>query len=377
MAQRASVLSLLLTIACGREGGALTGGAADAGATGQEVAAPSPDATADSAPDSAPDLGPADLAPAKLELDRPEASFTGAAGCPSPEPVTFRLRNAGASLSGPVTVVFAGPFAAAMDGCSGQSLAAGASCEVEVRFQPVTAGMHTGQMALWAAPGGQVQAMLAGIALVPDSLTVTPISLDFGLVGVGTTSAAKPTEIKNIGGEALTFTGRVQISNTDFLVVSDSCGDTILPPGSTCQVRVAFKPSSRGAKSAVLTATAAGCGGGAIQVSLQATAIDDSLTASPAVLSFGSINVGSASPPRTTTITTKAGNGLGVFSWAIAGRDREQFAVEASTCSSSPAQPCGITVVFRPTSPGDKVAELVVVAAAGATVTVSLSGSGL
>src|SRR4051812_16809875 len=178
MAPRCSVL-LLLVMGCGSAGGALTDGAADVSATSQEVGASSPDAAADIAPlgaDTAPDLGPADLAPAKLELDRTEASFTGATGCLSSQPVTFRLSNAGASVSGAVTVTFAGPFAAAMDGCSGQSLAAGASCEIKVRFQPATAGMHTGQMVLWATPGGQVQAMLAGTA-VPDSVTATPSSL--------------------------------------------------------------------------------------------------------------------------------------------------------------------------------------------------------
>jgi hypothetical protein len=240
------------------------GSAADASTPGQDVAAPSPDATAVAA-DSAPDLGPVDLAPAKLVIDRTEASFTATVGCDPSDPVRFRLSNAGASVSGAAMMVFAGPFAAARDGCSGQSLAGGASCEVEVRFQPVTAGMHTGEVVLWATPGGDVRAKLAGIAVIPGSLRAAPSSVDFGNVGVSATSAPSSIGIKNIGGTALTFSGKVQISNADFLAVMDSCGETILPPSSTCEVRVAFKPTSLGAKSAILTATAAGCGASAVK----------------------------------------------------------------------------------------------------------------
>jgi hypothetical protein len=79
---------------------------------------------------------------------------------------------------------------------------------------------------------------------------------------VGATSAPNPIRIKNVGGKALTFTGKFQISNTDFLVVKDDCGQTTLQPSSTCEVQVAFKPISLGAKSATLTATAAGCAAG-------------------------------------------------------------------------------------------------------------------
>lgn len=376
---------LVFAIGCG-SGGGLPAVLPEAGvevavSAGGDVLVLTPDAAPDAAPvspDSAPDTVLADLAPAKLTFDRAEGDFGVVfRGCDPSRIIFFRLMNAGGSASGPVAVDLTSPFVAAIDGCSGQSLAAGASCEIQVQLQPGTDSLYTGMLLAQATPGGQAQAALKGSGAHGDSLALTPNSADFGPTSVGLTSLPRAFSLKNNGDRPL-MVNRVEVSTPSFIITRNDCGGRMLPPSSQCEIQLAFKPESMGGRSALLTITASGCGGGTIQANLYGTGIDGKISASPAVLSFGSIQVGAASPPLTATIAT-FGTPIRPFTAVIAGQNQDQFAVESSTCASPPPpyQACDIKVVFRPTSSGDKRGELVAVSNLGATVSVSLYGSGI
>ena len=56
----------------------------------------------------------------------------------------------------------AADFAIVTDGCSGMALAPRASCAVDVRFTPQTAGPKNAALFLGATPGGIVGVTLAG-----------------------------------------------------------------------------------------------------------------------------------------------------------------------------------------------------------------------
>jgi hypothetical protein len=62
------------------------------------------------------------------------------------------------------------------------------------------------------------------------------------------------------------------VSTTDFVVTNDECGQGALAANASCRVEVAFRPSTMGAKSAILSVPTHGCGGGPIQARLAGVA---------------------------------------------------------------------------------------------------------
>jgi hypothetical protein len=149
-------------------------------------------------------------------------------------------------------------------------------------------------------------------------------------------------------------------------------------------VQVVFRPVSFMAKSAILTAhfTEPGCAPGNVQASLQGIAGQGAFNLAPIVLSFGTVAVGTDSAPATITATNFGGNPSGALAVALSGLNASQFRITGSTCNGSlpPAPPggtCTVTVVFHPTTAGDKTASVTVSAAGGATATSNLAGSGL
>lgn len=386
MAYRVSLL--LLAMGCG--GGGLpaalpdagvdpgSGGSADVAPPFPDVAPPPSDVAAVS-PDAGPDTDPpVDRAPARLKLDPPAADFGFFVRCDPWKVVTFRVTNDGGSPSGAVALDLKRPFIVKTDGCSGQELGAGATCEVQVQFEPGPDGSYTGMLTVQARPGGQVEAALKGYATHGDALTLTPNSADFGAAMVGTMTAARSFEMRNTGGRSLAVT-EATVSTMDFVIIKDDCAGKPLAGGANCTVEVAFKPTTGGAKSAILTLTASGCGGNAIQASMVGTGISDGPSASPSSINFGTLVVGAESAPVTSTLTNTGGMPTGALTAAIEGVNASQFRIEASTCvgSLAPAASCAVTMVFRPTTVGDKVASLVISMATGAKAVVSLSGSGI
>src|SRR5262249_54859990 len=116
------------------------------------------------------------------------------------------------------------------DGCSSKTLSPGQSCTVSVFFNPGTEGAKSSvlsipsndpdpsenpaRVALSGTGGG-------GSGPVPD-ITVTPLSLDFGSIPAGTTSASQSLTVKNDGTADLTING-ISLTGKAFVKTADSC----------------------------------------------------------------------------------------------------------------------------------------------------------
>jgi hypothetical protein len=98
----------------------------------------------------------------------------------------------------------------------------------------------------------------------------------------------------------------------------------------------------------------------------------EGVTASPGVLSFGSVVTGSTSAAQTVTVTNPTGAAAPVSSVAATG----DFA-QTNTCGSSITSngSCTVSVTFKPTATGVRTGTLTV-NAGGTTSTVNLSGTG-
>ena len=89
------------------------------------------------------------------------------------------------------------------------SLAANATCTITVTFSPTAAGGRAGSVTIADdAPGSPHALTLSGSGSTPaPAVTLTPTSLAFGPLRVGTASAPQSSTLKNTGTASLTIAG--------------------------------------------------------------------------------------------------------------------------------------------------------------------------
>ena len=324
------------------------------------------------------------LAPAKLELTPPTHDFgTHATGTTSASQ-TFTVINIGGVPSGTISTSLsgtdAGQFAKPADNCHGQALAPGASCTLDAVFAPSSVGVKSASLQASASPGGTASASLSGSGAAPANLTISPTSHDFGTQATGTTSASQTFTVINSGGVP-SGTISTSLNGTDagqFAKPADNCDGQVLAAGASCTLDAAFAPSSVGAKSAGIEASASP--GGTASASLSGSgAAPANLTISPTSHDFGTHATGTASAPNTFTVTNSGGVPSGTISTSLSGTDAGQFAKPPDGCNGqalAPGASCTLDAVFAPLSVGAKSASLQASASPGGTASASLSGSG-
>jgi hypothetical protein len=135
----------------------------------------------------------------------------------------------------------------------GSSLAPAASCSISISFKPSALNKRSANLSVGDDGGGSPQLIsLLGAGTV---ITFSPTSLMFSGENVGTTSTAQSVSLMNHGTTALAITA-ISIAGTDaadFIITTETCG-TSLAAGANCSISVAFKPTSTGARKAVLNA---------------------------------------------------------------------------------------------------------------------------
>ena len=135
----------------------------------------------------------------------------------------------------------------------GTSLAAGASCKINVKFKPTGSGTRTAALNISDNAAGSPQKVtLSGIGTVAK---FSPATLSFGSVGVGATSLPKTVILTNVGTTTLTITGiAITGTNAGDFAQTHTCGSS-LAAGAACNFSIKFTPSVLGTRTAVLSVT--------------------------------------------------------------------------------------------------------------------------
>ncbi|MGB0123450.1 MAG: choice-of-anchor D domain-containing protein, partial [Silvibacterium sp.] len=230
----------------------------------------------------------------------------GSAG--GPKPVT--LTNTGSSSITISGISFigadAGDFSVYQKTC-GSSLAASASCTATILFKPTAAGTRTATLVFADSAGDSPQDVsLSGTATGTSSgsVTISPASLPFASITVGSSSASQSVTITNGTASSVTLSaGTFSGTNAgDFAISSTTCGSS-LAASASCTASLLFKPTATGARSATYSITDS-ASTTPLTVALSGTGTSaGSVTISPTSLSFASINVGSSSSSQSVTIT--------------------------------------------------------------------------
>jgi hypothetical protein len=288
----------------------------------------------------------------------------------------------------PFTSAISGPFSIYSNSC-GSSIPAKANgpCNLMLTFTPTQAGAATGSLTFTDASGTQTVA-LSGTGLAPATDIVSPTALIFSSTIMGQPSAAQTVTLTNKGGVNLTSVS-VSVSGTnaaDFQVqklVKNNC-TTILGPGLSCYISVAFDPSVVGSETATLTIASVGASDSPRTVALSGTGIlPPALGVSPRSLSFAAQTVGQASAPQTVTVTNTGGAPLAGVGFAITPTSGSGFSCSPNACNTitcatlASGASCTVKIIFTPATAGGASASLVVSSSNVTAVTVPLTGGGL
>ena len=236
------------------------------------------------------------------------------------------------------SIATAAPFAAT-NNC-GASLAAGASCTVNVTFAPTAAKYYTASLTITDGSATSPHTVaLSGNGYLP--VVTSPTQISFPNQATGTTSSGYSVTLTN---KQLVTLNIASIQAPSPFSQTNNCGAT-LASGASCTVTVTFAPTAAQHYSSNLTIT------------------DDAATSpqmvplygtgyalvyfTPSVISFPSQAIGTTSAPTSVTLTNNQ-----TVAMNISGITVPAPFSQTSTCGTSlgAGQNCTVSVSFGPTA---------------------------
>jgi hypothetical protein len=244
-------------------------------------------------------------------------------------------------------------------------------CLLHLRFDPSSFGDKSAHLDV-ASNAPLVQVDLTGTG-IQAQLSRAPDTLDFGAeVGAGP-SAPQTATITNVGSEAVPISNVAISDPQDFSQRTGAGGDctagTTVPVGGTCEVRIAFDPSTKGPKSATVTVNSSAP---PISIALNGTARLVALDV-PGTLDFAALEVGTGQTSIETSTVTNTGTDpvtLGAIRLEDPDTARLMWARGlGSDCAEgrtlAAGETCALRIVFVPQSDGTKVGTMTVESTAG------------
>ena len=190
-------------------------------------------------------------------------------------------------------------FFEAVSHCS--TLQASESCNINVKVTPNKAGEITDTLRVTtdvtSTPIKDVALRIKGLDRV---FTISPVSLNFGSVPVGSASTTKAVTIRNTGNVNLAINSIT--ATAPFTIASKTCG-TSLAANATCNVLVKVTPNAAGANTGNLNIVTDALRESTKTVALSVTGTTSSYSISTTTLDFGTVEYGQESATKTITVT--------------------------------------------------------------------------
>ena len=287
----------------------------------------------------------------------------------SSSPLSLTLANTGNATLTVTSISTSGDFS--QTNTCGSSVAANASCTINVTFKPTAIGTRTGAVTVTdnASPATQTVS-LTGTGTAP-AVTISPTSLSFPAQPVGTSSSPQSLTLTNTGNSTLTITS---ITASGDFFQTNTCGSSVAANAS-CAISVTFKPTAIGTRTGAVTVTD-NASHATQTVSLTGSGVLAPIVSlSPTSLTFWSQAVGTSSTAQSITLKNTGKATLIISSIKTSG----DFS-QTNYCGTSVAAglSCTIRVTFRPTTAGTRTGTVTITDnASPATQTVSLTGTGI
>jgi hypothetical protein len=251
-----------------------------------------------------------------------QMSFTVATlGQPS-APQRATISNTGALAVNGLLLATSAPFSVAQSSC-GTSLAAGASCSVDVIFAPAVNAAVGGTLTISSTTSNAAAVILSGIGGAAGSVQLQPSLLSFAATGVNTTSSSQTIALTNSGPVDLVGLA-LQVSSS-FQLASTTC-NSILPVGAGCTAAIVFSPASPGQQTGTLTLTST-----ALATPVQATLAGMGFDFAAAVSGSSSQTISSGQTANFVLVLTPKGGSSGTFTFQCGSLPADAL------CSFNPA----------------------------------------
>jgi sugar lactone lactonase YvrE len=315
----------------------------------------------------------------------------GSTSTDSPKTLTIvNNGNAPLTLTG-TPAITAGFTLSSNSTCPQATLAPQASCTFEINFVPTQNGYDNGTLTITdnhlGTPGAtqiiKLNGQGTGQSQGPQPV-LTPATINFGSLTVGSTSSVQVATLSNTGGvpQGISSFGLFG-ANTSSFSQTNNCGVS-LAAGASCTISIACTPSASGALSASLgvnfpspepqESVALSCTGTA---AVAPTAPMAALT--PGSANFGSLAIGTTSAVQTFMLSNPGNATLSISGITLTGANASDFAFGTNTCGETlaAATSCSIAITFTPSATGTFNATLSVADnAAGSPQISALTGTG-
>ncbi|OGL48795.1 MAG: hypothetical protein A3C43_04425 [Candidatus Schekmanbacteria bacterium RIFCSPHIGHO2_02_FULL_38_11] len=259
------------------------------------------------------------------------------------------------------------------DTCSGEIIAPAGDCTADITFDPATEGAKSANLSISSDDPNEdplnISLTGTGEAVPPPGVTDISVSYnshDFGDVNPGDSSTPFTIIISNNSTVNLTITS-LSITGTDLTEFSidpdsDTCSGEIIAPAGDCTADITFDPATEGAKSANLSISSDDPNEDPFDVSLLGTGVVPDISADPELLNFVDITVDTSSEPQEVLISNNGEGALEITDISITGLNKDEFSIYSSEeclgVTLLTGESCSVSVVFEPTSEGNKQAKL-------------------
>jgi len=224
------------------------------------------------------------------------------------------------------------------------TLAPGARLTFTVKFAPLTAGTITGHVVFSSnATNNLVYFPLTGTG-VARALTITPSTVNFGSVPLGTT-VSQTEQLKNTGATNMTISGGQLAGGSQFKLCALSYPFS-LAAGQAVNCTLSFSPMATGPVAGSVTFTNNVSGSVSVPMTAMGVADTRTLSAAPTSLNFGNVTTG-----KSETLAVKLEN-TGNSSLTVSGVSASGVNLTTSGGISgakiAPGQSATLNVTFTP-----------------------------
>lgn len=248
----------------------------------------------------------------------------------------------------------AGVFELQQEDCTGDQVAPGEGCRLEIVFRPRQEGEVSGFFEILHSAGeGRHLLPLVGEGLAPH-LSLEPRRMSFGETALGGLSGSR-TLLFTSSGSAPLRVDQVALEGADaraFEIEPVACLESDLPAGTTCALEVRFRPRRDGPHRSELVVRH-NADPGEERLPLNGLGTSPKLELDASQLDFGDAQVG-ASAERTLTLSNSGRAPLAVRRLGFSGQS-EGFELLEDGCRGrrlEASSRCQIRVRFAPTRPG-------------------------
>jgi len=306
-------------------------------------------------------------------LSQGSLSFTSTRGGEASAPQTLTLSNTGSTTLHVRNLISTSDFSVT-GACP--TLIPGTSCPLTIAFTPQASSAQTttpviGALEILSDSSTSLDFVsLLGTA-TPSTLALSPASLDFGSVLVGT-PATLPIRITNHSSVSAVF--RSIIVTGDYTLAGDCpSSGAQLAPSASCTLQVSFKPAQMGTRTGSVS-IATSITTLPLVADLTGTGTQSRLQATPTRVSFGDVLLG-ASKSLTLTLANNGTETVSGISLAASG----DYTI-AKPCTSpvmASGGNCIVTLSFAPKALGGRSGSLHVTSSdPGSPMSISLAGNG-